>query len=92
MSGYMSDEMVERLDEATALVRALVKAGCESQQGQLGDLHCHYCGAWLEHDAHAADCAYVRAVEFVERDDKAYEPGLTLSLDAQGRLRITGRP
>jgi hypothetical protein len=35
-----------------------------SEQG--GDVHCFFCGAWLEHDSHESDCIWARAKELLE--------------------------
>ena len=61
----MSDFM-----EFQAIVIAVADSNPEVASEAGGDVHCFYCGAWIESDfePHCVRCIYIRAKKLVEQE------------------------
>lgn len=62
--GAIKLDEVQSSDLLSCLCR-MVDAGCESST-QDGDIHCHFCQAWIEYnEPHADDCVWVKSRKLV---------------------------
>lgn len=54
------------MSKAINILEKIVENGCDYAQENSGDIHCFYCGQWLEYEEHDEDCVYVEAKKIIE--------------------------